>query len=185
MLLPLVRCRLFVQEEPAAFFPTPKRLKSYPADQNRTVPTSRRQLQGRLAGLMPRGRFRMPANTPGGRHPQRSPGFFFPFPRAAIRILSDAGPTFVYIEKAVLRIRDVYPGSEFFSIPDPNFSHHGSASKNLSVVTQKWKYDPGCSSRIRMPDQNPDFLPIPDPDPQHWKKGRNFSGLLDFVSRMC
>jgi hypothetical protein len=31
----------------------------------------------------------------------------------------------------VLRIRDVYPGSEF-SIPDP-----GSASKNLSILTQK------------------------------------------------
>jgi hypothetical protein len=25
------------------------------------------------------------------------------------------------------------------------------------------KYDPGCSSWIRIPDPNPDFLPIPDP----------------------
>ncbi len=45
------------------------------------------------------------------------------------------------------------PGSEFF--------HPGSASKNLSILTQKWflssrKYNPGCSSRI------------PYPDPQHW-----------------
>jgi hypothetical protein len=37
-----------------------------------------------------------------------------------------------------------------FSIPDP-----GSASKNLSILTQKngsklWEYDPGCSSRIRI-----------------------------------
>jgi hypothetical protein len=71
----------------------------------------------------------------------------------------------------VLRIRDVYPGSdptffhpgsEFFSIPDPD-----SASKNLSILTlKKWflsskKYDPGCSPRIRIPD--PDFLLIPDP----------------------
>ena len=56
----------------------------------------------------------------------------------------------------VLRIRDVYPGSEFFStrIPDQNFSipdpgleifsfpepnifHPVSASKNLSILTQK------------------------------------------------
>jgi hypothetical protein len=53
--------------------------------------------------------------------------------------------------QAVLWIRDVYPGSDFFpsriravSIPDP-----GSSSKNLSILTQKigfWssrKYDPG------------------------------------------
>ncbi len=35
---------------------------------------------------------------------------------------------------AVLWIRDVYPGSEFFSfrIPDPNFFHPGSLLKNLS-----------------------------------------------------
>ncbi len=74
--------------------------------------------------------------------------------------------------RTVSRIRDVSPGSDFFtsrirtvSIPDP-----GSASKNLSILTQKkpkkWilrsrKYDPGCSSRI--PDPDADFLPIPDP----------------------
>ncbi len=55
-----------------------------------------------------------------------------------------------------------YPGSECFPsrIPDP---------MNLSILTQKmasklseiWS---GCSSRIRIPDPNPDFLPIPDPD---------------------
>jgi hypothetical protein len=69
----------------------------------------------------------------------------------------------------VLRIRDVYLGSDFFpsrirtvSIPDP-----GSASKNLSILSpKKWflssrKYDLGCSSRI--PDPDADFLPIPDP----------------------
>jgi hypothetical protein len=27
--------------------------------------------------------------------------------------------------------------SRFFSIPDPNCLHHGSASKNLSILTQK------------------------------------------------
>jgi hypothetical protein len=48
--------------------------------------------------------------------------------------------------EAVLRIRDVYPGFEFFSIPDPNFSIP----------------DPGSK---RFPDPGPhlDFLPISDP----------------------
>ncbi len=51
----------------------------------------------------------------------------------------------------VLRIRDVYPGTDFFpsQTPDPNFTIP-SASKNLSILTQKMflssrKYDPGCS----------------------------------------
>ncbi len=41
-------------------------------------------------------------------------------------------------------------------IPDPTFSHPGSASKKLSILTpKKWflssrKYDLGCSSGIRM-----------------------------------
>ncbi len=75
--------------------------------------------------------------------------------------------------------RDVYPGSliRIFFIPDP-----GSASKNLTYLSTYFnpknrkflssrKYDPGCSSRIRIPDPDPDFLPIPDfgvrkePDP--------------------
>ncbi len=55
----------------------------------------------------------------------------------------------------VLRIRDVYPGSRIriLFIPDPNFFHPGSASKNSRILTQKnWflnsrKYDCGCSSR--------------------------------------
>ncbi len=74
------------------------------------------------------------------------------------------------------------PRIQFFSIPGP-----GSASKNLSILTQKIVFklseiwsglfipDPDCSSRIRIPD--PDFYLyrilgskrhwIPDPDPQH------------------
>jgi hypothetical protein len=60
------------------------------------------------------------------------------------------------------------PGSEFFPsrVQDP-----GSASKNLGIFTKKkWflssqKYDPGFPSRIRIRDLDPDFLPIPDPDP--------------------
>jgi hypothetical protein len=64
------------------------------------------------------------------------------------------------------------PGSDFFStririfsIPEPR-----SASKNLSILTQKMffpvssrKYNRGCSSWIRIPDPDPDFLTIPDP----------------------
>jgi hypothetical protein len=38
-----------------------------------------------------------------------------------------------------LRIRDVYPGSDFFPsrIPDPNCLHPGSSSKNLCILTPK------------------------------------------------
>ncbi len=83
------------------------------------------------------------------------------------------------------RIRDVYPGSDFFPcrirtvpIPDP-----GSSSKNLSILTpkkaKKWflsskKYDPGCLSWIRMLTFYPSRIqgskrhPIPDPEPQHY-----------------
>ena len=73
-----------------------------------------------------------------------------------------------------------YPGSDFFpsrirtvSIPDLE-----SASKNLSILTpkkpKKWflssrKYDPGCSSRIRMLTFYPSKIPDPGvkkaPDP--------------------
>jgi hypothetical protein len=60
------------------------------------------------------------------------------------------------------------PGSEFLPsrILDP-----GCTSKNLSILTKKkWflssqKNDPGFPSRIRIPDLDPDFLPIQDPDP--------------------
>ena len=76
------------------------------------------------------------------------------------------------------RIQDT--GSKFFPswIPDPRFEFFpsqvldpGCISKNLSILTKKkWflssqKYDPGFPSRIQIPDLDPDFLPIPDPDP--------------------
>ncbi len=56
-------------------------------------------------------------------------------------------------------------GSGMF-IPDPNFFHPGSASKYFNP--KKWflssrKYDTACSSRIRIPDPDPEFLTIPDP----------------------
>jgi hypothetical protein len=72
------------------------------------------------------------------------------------------------------------PGSKFFpsSIPDPGSEFFpsrmldpGSASKSFKYFSpKKWflssqKYDPGFPSRIRILDLNPDFLPIPDPDP--------------------
>ncbi len=71
------------------------------------------------------------------------------------------------------------PGSKFFAswIPDPGSEFlssrildPGCALKNLSILTKKkWflssqKYDPSFWSRIRIPDLDPDFLPIPDPD---------------------
>jgi hypothetical protein len=72
--------------------------------------------------------------------------------------------------QSVLRIRDVYPGSEFFPSRIEGQKDSGYASKNLSILTQKivsklQKYDPDCSSRIRIPDPDPGscFLPILDP----------------------
>jgi hypothetical protein len=52
-------------------------------------------------------------------------------------------------------------GSGMF-IPDPNIFHPGSVLKNLSILNQKLflssrKYDPGCSSRIRIPDPDPGY----------------------------
>ncbi len=76
------------------------------------------------------------------------------------------------------------PGSDFFPswIPDPNFFYPGSRIliKEFKYVNpKKWflssrKYDPGCSSRIRIltfcPSRIQGFKKhrIPDPDPQHW-----------------
>jgi hypothetical protein len=100
---------------------------------------------------------------------------------------------------AVLRIRYVYPGSRirFFSISDPDFfpsripifsiPDTGSASKNLSILTQKncflssRKYDPGCSSRIRILTFYPPRIPDPGvkkaPDPE--------SGSATLYVRKC
>ncbi len=48
-------------------------------------------------------------------------------------------------------------------IPDPNSFHHGSASKNLSILTQKTVSKlSGIWSVLFIPDPDPDFLPIPD-----------------------
>ena len=68
-------------------------------------------------------------------------------------------------------------------IPDP-----GSASKNLSILTQKWflssrKYDLGCSSRITDPDA--DFLPIPDPGVKKAPDPGSGSATLLFYNWYC
>jgi hypothetical protein len=63
-----------------------------------------------------------------------------------------------------------HPGSW---ITDPNFFHPGSRIRIIEFMyfnPKKWflrsrKYDPGCSSRIRIPDLDPDCYPSRIPDP--------------------
>jgi hypothetical protein len=75
----------------------------------------------------------------------------------------------------VLRIRDFYPGSEFFPsrIPDPGQKDSGSRIririqefkyfKTKKLLLSSRKYDPGSSTKVRIPDPVLDFLHIPDP----------------------
>jgi len=94
--------------------------------------------------------------------------------------IRDLNVSFFPDNQSVLRIRDVYPGSDFFlsRIPVQNSLPPGSRIriKNLSILTpKKWflssrKYDQGCSSRI--PDPDADFLPIPDPKSRGHKRHR-------------
>ncbi len=65
----------------------------------------------------------------------------------------------------VLRIRDIYTGSEFFSIPDQNFFHLGS---QIRIKEFKYFNPPKMVSKLSeiwfglfLPD--PDLLPNPDP----------------------
>jgi hypothetical protein len=68
-----------------------------------------------------------------------------------------------------------HPGSRVKNIPDPVF---GSESKNFS--------DPGCSSRIRIPGPNLDFLPITDPGSRGVRKapdpGSGSATLFDEIA---
>jgi hypothetical protein len=69
------------------------------------------------------------------------------------------------VQREQVGIRDVYPVTDFFPSRIRIFFNPGSTSKILSILTQKIvtylsSYDPGFSSRI--PDPDPDFLPIPD-----------------------
>jgi len=97
-----------------------------------------------------------------------------------------------------LQISVADPGC-LYRTSDPNFFHPGSeffpTGSRIRIKEykyfnpKKWflnsrKYDPGCSSRFRISDPEPDFLPIPDPgsrgqekrhripDPQHCCKFR-------------
>jgi hypothetical protein len=92
-------------------------------------------------------------------------------------------------------------GSGMF-IPDPgsDFFHTGSwicikefkYFKSKKLFLRSRKYDPGCSSRIRIPIFYPSRIKgskrhrLPDPDPQHWY---SFScmrpGVLQPVSGSC
>jgi hypothetical protein len=64
-----------------------------------------------------------------------------------------------------LRIRDVYPGSRILIFSSRILIKE---YKYFKFYPKKWfpssrKYDPGCSSRIRIPNPDLDFLLIPDP----------------------
>ncbi len=86
-------------------------------------------------------------------------------------------------DQAVLRIRDVYPRSR---IRIKEFKYFNPKKWFLSSR----KYDPGFSSRIRIPDPEPDFLPIPDPgvkkapDPGSWIRIRNTGPKYSKSSRI-
>jgi hypothetical protein len=80
---------------------------------------------------------------------------------------------FMCSDKAVLRSRDVYPGSKFFH---PGSRIQGKKDSGSQIRIRIKEYDPGCSSLIAIPpDPYFDFLLIPDsgsrgqkaPDPQH------------------
>ncbi len=84
-----------------------------------------------------------------------------------IRIRNPASDSLIL---SVLRIRDVYPGALInfflFRITDPNFFHHGSASKNLSILAQKIDSKHSAIwSGLFIPDPDNDFNPFRIPDP--------------------
>jgi hypothetical protein len=79
-------------------------------------------------------------------------------------------PNFFHPVSRILDKKFFHPGS---MIPDLNFFHPGSwmRIKEFKYFNQKkWflnsqKYDLSFPSRIRIPDLDLDFLPIPDPNP--------------------
>ncbi len=80
--------------------------------------------------------------------------------------------SFTKLSEAVMQIRNVYPGSEFFpsQIPgqkDPRIRIRIRIKEfkyfNPKLFLSSRKYDPGCSSRIRITDPDFDFLPVLDP----------------------
>jgi hypothetical protein len=88
------------------------------------------------------------------------------------------GDDYRYCVRSVLRIRDVYPGSRirFFSILDPGSRIRIKAFKYFNpknCFLSSRKYNPCCSSRIRILIFYPSRIPDPTvkrhqiPDPQH------------------
>jgi hypothetical protein len=78
------------------------------------------------------------------------------------------------------------PGCFCFYIPDPNFFHSGSrirvkefkyCNPPKKCYLSSQKYDPGCSSRIRilifLPIPDPGVKKAPDPDPHHGPQARD------------
>ncbi len=92
-------------------------------------------------------------------------GMFIPDPGSRIRMFSVQDPgSWIQI------FSNLDPWSQIwiFSIPDPGSPVHIKEFKYFNQ--KKWflcsqKYEPGFPSRIRIPDLDPDFLPILDPYP--------------------
>ncbi len=82
-----------------------------------------------------------------------------------------------------------YPGFEFFPSRIRIFLDPGSASMNLSILTPKKlfltsrKYDPGCSSRIRIFYSSGSQIQGSKrhriPDPQHWQNPNIYVVILN------
>jgi hypothetical protein len=87
----------------------------------------------------------------------------------------------IYSLITALRIRDVYPGSEFFPsrIHIKEFKYFNPKKWFLS----SWKCDPGCSSRIRTGIQILTFYPFWIPDPWVKKAPDPGSGSATLLTR--
>jgi hypothetical protein len=91
---------------------------------------------------------------------------FIPYLGSRIQIFSIPNPG---SRIQILSILDPLSQIRIFSIPDVGSRIRIKEFKYF-FNQKKWflssqKYDPGFPSRIRISDLNPDFLPIPDPDP--------------------
>ncbi len=90
---------------------------------------------------------------------------FIPDPGSRIRIFSIPFPR-SWIK--IFFILDPWSRIWIFPIPDPGSRMRIKEFKYFNQ--KKWflssqKYDPSFTSRIRIPNLDPDFLPIPDPNP--------------------
>ncbi len=90
---------------------------------------------------------------------------FIPDPESRIRMFPIPDPGY-WIQ--IFSILD--PWSQIWIFFPSQVLDPGCISKNSSILTKKWflssqKYDPGFPSRSQIPDLDPDFLPILDPDP--------------------